>query len=91
MAIMMAPDYETTNDDPAVWSTYMQISKCRTDGSLPRFVARLQYSLKTGLYRREYEIGRLIKGGREFVNLLPIQRPEWAYVPPAPAQPGFVE
>jgi putative DNA primase/helicase len=91
LAIMMAPDYETKNDDPTVWYTYMQIAKDRTDASSTRYVARLQYDIKTGLYRREYDIGRLIKGGREFVNLLPIQCPEWAYVPPAKAQPGFVE
>jgi RecA/RadA recombinase len=78
LAIMMAPDYEATNSDPTIWSTFMQISKCRTDGSLPRYVARLQYSIKTGAYRGEYDIGRLIKGGREFVSLSPIQRPEWA-------------
>ena len=83
MGIMMAPDYETTNADPTIWHTYMQICKDRTDASSTRYVARLQYDIKEGAYRREYDLGRLIKGGREFVSLSPIQRPEWAYSPPS--------
>ena len=76
-AIMIAPDYETETGNPSLWSTYMQIVKCRQDSSLTRYVARVNYDTKHDAYEEFYVLGRLTDGGREFKGLDSGQWPTW--------------
>lgn len=76
-AIMIAPDYETQSGDPSLWPTYMQIVKCRQDSSLCRYVARLTYNTRTDSYLADYDLGRLVDGGRDFEFVDRSQWPSW--------------
>ncbi len=76
-AIMIAPDYQTMSESPNLWSTYMQIVKCRQDSSLTRYVARLNYDTKHDSYEEFYTLGRLTDGGKTFEGLDKNQWPTW--------------
>lgn len=76
-AIMLAPDYQTDTGHPALWSTYMQIVKCRQDSSLTRYVARLNFDTRIDAYEDFYVLGRLVDGGRAFEGLDTNQWPTW--------------
>lgn len=73
-AIMLAPDYATETGSSSLFSTYMQIVKCRQEMALTRYVARMNYDIRTDSYDTFYALGRLGDGGREFVGL---DREEW--------------
>ncbi len=76
-AIMIAPDYATDTGHSNLWSTYMQIVKCRQDSSLTRYVARINFDTKHDAYEEFYALGRLTDGGREFLGLDTDQWPTW--------------
>lgn len=76
-AIMIAPDYETQSGDPSLWPTFMQIVKCRQDSSLCRYVARLTFNTRTDSYLDDYDLGRLVDGGRTFELVDRNQWPTW--------------
>jgi hypothetical protein len=76
-AIMIAPDYETQTGDPSLWPTYMQIVKCRQDSSLSRYVARLTFHTRTDSYLEDYDLGRLVDGGKSFEFVDRKQWPTW--------------
>lgn len=76
--IMIAPDYETTMNHPSLWSTYFQISKCRQDSSLTRYLARLSFDIRKDAYEDGYELGRMTNGGMAFSLLAPGDVPDWA-------------
>jgi hypothetical protein len=75
--VMIAPDYETDMADPVLWSTFMQISKCRTDSTLERYTARLTFDMKLNNYREEYTLGRIVNAGKKWQELDPGRIPAW--------------
>jgi phage/plasmid primase-like uncharacterized protein len=70
-AIMIAPDHATNTNDPTIWSTFLQIVKCRQDSSVCRFVAQTFYDIKSDSYLPQYKLGRVGKGG-----WIPLVEPE---------------
>jgi RecA/RadA recombinase len=76
-AIMIAPDYATDTGERTLWSTYMQIVKCRQDSSLTRYVARIEFDTRTDSYKEHYVLGRLTEGGKAFVGLDRGAWPAW--------------
>jgi phage/plasmid primase-like uncharacterized protein len=84
-AIMIAPDYGIVSDDPALWSTFVKVVKCRTDSSVTRYCARVVYDLRSDSYRQEYALGRLTGGGKEWADLTAEQIPSWKNDPRSPA------
>lgn len=76
-AIMIAPDYETETGHASIWSTYMQIVKCRQDSSLTRYVARLNFDTRVDAYEDFYVLGRLTDGGHTFEGLDTGAWPTW--------------
>ncbi len=76
-AIMIAPDFETNTGDAAMWSTFIQVAKCRADSSVTRYVARMDFNTRTNSYERAYTLGRLADGGRIFEPIEPKDWPSW--------------
>lgn len=76
-AIMLAPDFATNTMDPSMWSTFMQIGKCRADSSLTRYVARLDFNTRTDAYEPAYSLGKLIDGGKTFEAIAAYNWPSW--------------
>jgi hypothetical protein len=76
-AIMLAPDYGTNTGDSALWSTFMQVGKCRMDNSVTRYVARLDFNTRSDSYEDGYSLGRLTDGGRQFELLDDRDMPTW--------------
>ena len=77
-AIMIAPAYDIAPQVSYVWPTYMQISKCRLDGTLSRYAAVVNFDAREGAYADEYTLGRLVDGGKAFRNLTYDETPAWA-------------
>ncbi len=75
-AIMIAPVLGK-NATAHLWGTYMQIAKCRTDGSVTRHVALMNFNARKNAYEDEYTIGRLIDGGKAFEALTGEEIPAW--------------
>jgi hypothetical protein len=80
-AIMLAPDYNWDAATPTLWATFMQVVKCREDGSVARYPARLMFDLKIDAYRREYTLGRLSDAGKKFRDLEASEIPAWSSNP----------
>lgn len=57
--------------------TYIRIPKCRMDGSVTRYVAKLIYNYEQNGFENSYQIGRLVNNDSEFEPLLPEQQPFW--------------
>lgn len=66
-------------DAPKWWlaPTFMAILKDRRAGA-PPFVALTMFDKRTRRYDDEYTLGRLIKGGTEWEQIKPSDRPGWA-------------
>jgi hypothetical protein len=77
-AVMLAAAYDIPNPQPFLWNTYMQVSKCRLDGSLTRYAAVTQYDTRLNSYADNYTLGRLTEGGRAFAHLTAAEMPAWA-------------
>ena len=80
-AIMLAPDYGADTGDPTLWSTFIQIVKCREDGSLIRYPARVLFDVRLDAYRKAYTLGRLSDGGKKFQELEADRIPAWSARP----------
>lgn len=75
--VMIAPDFETRTGSPSLWSTYMHVAKCRTDSSVTRYVARVEFSTKTDSYGDAYVLGRATDGGKGFEEIESREWPSW--------------
>ena len=85
-AVMIAPAYDVPPPEPHLWPTYIQAAKCRTDMSVTRYTALMNYNTRRNSYGETYALGRLTEGGRTFVELVPADMPPWARVPRAQTQ-----
>jgi len=77
-AIMLAAAYEVQSAFPYLWSTYMQVAKCRLDNSVARYAALALYNSRTNTYEDSYTLGRLTEGGKVFAALPEAEMPAWA-------------
>lgn len=77
-AIMLAPNYGGNTGDPSMWSTFLQVGKCRMDNSLTRYVAKLIFNTRTDSYQELYTLGRMIDGGKKFEPIPEDELPDWA-------------
>ena len=59
-------------------STYMQILKCRVDGSRTGATGLLAYNFQSQKYEREYYLGKLSTDGSEFLPFNFNELPYWA-------------
>jgi hypothetical protein len=76
-AIMLAPA-DVPQRLSYLWSTYMQISKCRADSSLTRYVALTTFNARQNRYENDYILGKLAEGGKSFAVLPYNDMPKWA-------------
>jgi hypothetical protein len=74
-AFTIAPMHD--NSDPLYRKTYMQILKCRVDGSR-NTTAVTKFNIKTQQYDKEYLMGKLNYDGTEFTELKYDEMPHWA-------------
>lgn len=78
-AVMIAPAYEQPQSSlPYLWRTYMQIVKCRQEGSVTRYAALTSFNARSGRYEPFYALGRLTDAGRAFSDLSENDTPSWA-------------
>lgn len=77
-AIVIAPAFDQESEDPTEWPTYVGLVKCRMEGSRTRYVARLRFDVKTGVYKNKYALGRAIHGGTEWEQCTASETPHWA-------------
>lgn len=78
-AVMIAPAYDQPPaPHPYLWNTYMQIVKCRMEGSVTRYAALTLFNAREGKYESSYYLGRLTDGGRAFSDLSENDTPHWA-------------
>jgi DnaB-like helicase C terminal domain len=76
-AIMLAPDFDTKTGNSSMWSTYIQVVKCRLDSSVTRYVARCVYDASGDRYTPGYVLGRPGDGGTSFCELPEADWPQW--------------
>lgn len=77
-AIMVAPAYDLPKPmGEHKWPTYMQIAKCRMDGSRTRYVAVLNYDPARNSYDDEYLLGRFPHGSEDWEQLAAADLPHW--------------
>jgi RecA/RadA recombinase len=88
-AIMLAPAYEVDTGSPFLWSTYMQISKCRQESALTRYVAQLTFDTRKDSYMPEYVLGKLTSGGTAFSDIAMNDWPRW--YSQRPLEPTYYE
>lgn len=62
---------------PGKYETYFRIPKCRMDGGVTRYVAKLIYDSSLNAYQNEFSVGVLKNGGTEFSPLAPMDAPFW--------------
>lgn len=78
--ITISPATAVDNVDRKWWQapTFMAVLKDRRAGA-PPFVALTNFDKRTRRYDDTYTLGRLTKGGSEFEQLRPGDRPSWAH------------
>ncbi len=77
-AIMLAPAHDQKNPEPYLWSTYMQVAKCRLDSQVTRYVSLVLWNARLNAYESDYALGRLTDAGKAFSHLTLDETPEWA-------------
>lgn len=77
-AVMLAAAYDVPNEHPYLWNTYVQVSKCRLDGSATRYAALTIFNARKNVYEDAYTLGRLGDNGKVFNELPPAGLPSWA-------------
>lgn len=85
-AVMIAPAYDVPPPTPYLWPTYIMAAKNRTDMSVSRYVAMLNFNTRQNGYETKYALGRLSDGGRAFSELVPADMPSWARLPSEPEE-----
>lgn len=86
-AIMIARAEDQESRKPTIANTYIQPVKNRTDGSVTRFAAMVEFDTRTNTYSHRYELFRPINGGREMAALTGDEMPHWARGASSPVDP----
>lgn len=79
-AVLLAPAHDQPTGERHLWNTYMNIAKCRTDGTRTRYVGLVVFDAKTNSYQPRFTLGRIRpdKNGERFEALDPAAYPSWA-------------
>ena len=75
--IMIAPDYVNQQASHTEYGTYIHIAKDRTDGSLPRYLFRVVFDIKTNSYHEQFAIGKHKPMSSDFEPLILGDYPKW--------------
>jgi replicative DNA helicase len=67
------------NPDPKRWPTYIRVAKNRIDGSLTRYMARIEFNSERNEYEPQYTLGRYSPGMETFEGIQNLDElPHWA-------------
>jgi replicative DNA helicase len=77
--VLIAAADSTHNPDPKRWPTYIRVAKNRVDGSLTRYMARIEFNSEKNEYEPTYTLGRYKPGMEAFEPIQNLDElPHWA-------------
>lgn len=89
--IIIAPDYSSGGNGENM-KTYFHIAKCRTDGSVTRYLGLVKFDFTKNEYAPDFDFGKYYPGIESFEQVIGLEIPRWvpvkdnaqAYLKPPP-------